>query len=359
MSPAEAFLHEGRLSEGETALLLTLDADPTNDEARFGLGVLQFVQAVERLGQALHEYGVNGQRSGGIFLRLPVPPNEDAEEPSYKEACRVIDLFLADLDRAERTLAGIEDDDVKLRLRLSKITLNLTGDETGRVALIDVLTSLNGGRFEFQEINPDFRVHFDRGDVAWLRAYCHLLSAMGEAVRAVDWEAAYNERTILDSVRLGDPQRLRRARLHVVAVCELNRETWEHIRDETDDDYEWLPHPRQNDQLGLPISDAQIDGWLRMMDQIKGLFTGERLFPSGLIQLGLQNHPAGQGLNVKTLLDDPPTDLMNEGRLRKEGIDPRYLEAEGPDNRFEPLAILGVVQLFSGPFGIARSVRMN
>lgn len=37
---AEAYLHEGRFAEGETALLLALDANPADDEARFGLGVL-------------------------------------------------------------------------------------------------------------------------------------------------------------------------------------------------------------------------------------------------------------------------------------------------------------------------------
>ena len=50
-SPAERFLHDGRFAEGESALLLALDANSANDEARFGLGVIQFVRAVENLGQ--------------------------------------------------------------------------------------------------------------------------------------------------------------------------------------------------------------------------------------------------------------------------------------------------------------------
>ena len=29
--------------------------------------------------------------------------------------------------------------------------------------------------------------------------------------------------------------------LHLVTVCELNRETCEHFRRKTDDDFEWLP----------------------------------------------------------------------------------------------------------------------
>ena len=47
---AEKFLHDGMFAEGETALLLALDSNPKNDEARFGLGVIQFLRAVENLG---------------------------------------------------------------------------------------------------------------------------------------------------------------------------------------------------------------------------------------------------------------------------------------------------------------------
>src|SRR5437868_15450281 len=38
----ESYLLNGKLSEGETALLAELKADPGNDQVRFGLGVLQF-----------------------------------------------------------------------------------------------------------------------------------------------------------------------------------------------------------------------------------------------------------------------------------------------------------------------------
>ena len=301
-SQAEQFLHDGRFAYGETALLLALDANPSDDEARFGLGVIQFVRAVENLGRALHEYGTVSEKATQPFLRLPVPRNEKPSAISYKELGRVLDAFATDLDRAETTLAGIKDDHLKLRLRLSKVAFDFVGIGKDRMTLLELLTSLNGGRFDFENANPDFRVHFDRGDVAWLRAYGHLLCAMVEGYRAVDEEAEFKGRVagIFPNVesptkkpedvrwhglKIVDAPRLRRMRLHLVMVCELNRETWTHIRKETDDDYEWLPHPKQSDQLGLPLSDDRIDTWLRMMVQWEGLLKGERLFPSNWLQM--------------------------------------------------------------------------
>ncbi|MDY3553650.1 hypothetical protein R5W24_002754 [Gemmata sp. JC717] len=208
---AEKFLHDGRFAEGETALLVVLDAAPKDDTTRFGLGMIQFARAVENLG------------------------------------------------------------------------------------------TLNGGRFGFQTNNPEFRVHFDRGDVAWLRSYCHLLSAMVEGYRSVDEEAGFEERVRdifpkvapsarepdpdwLGGLKVVDPPRLRRARLHMVAVCELNRETWTHIRAETDDDYEWLPHPKADRSVG-PAADGRADRRVAGDDGAKGRAVEGRAASAGVPDL--------------------------------------------------------------------------
>ncbi len=371
---AEKFLHDGKFAEGEMASLLALDANPRDDEARFGLGVIQFLRSVENLGKALYEYGAVSEKATQPFLRLPVPKNDKPSAISYKALGRVLDAFAADLDRAEATLAGIKDNKVKLRLRLAKITFDFAGTGKDRTTLIDLLTGLNRGRFNFQKANPDFRVHFDRGDVAWLRAYCHLMSGTVEGYRAVDEEAGFEGRVKeifpkieapstktepnwISGLKVVDAPRLRRMRLHLVAVCELNRETWQYIRKETDDDYEWLPHPKQTDQLGLPLTDERIDAWLRMMAQWEGLLKGERLLPSELIPIAV-NHKEG-GLNLKKLLDNPPVDLLNWERIQKKGIDAKYLEAEEGKQMFSVEAVAAVLQLFDGPFGFAYAARLN
>jgi hypothetical protein len=373
---AEKFLHDGKFADGETASLLALDANPKDDEARFGLGVIQFVRAVENLGKALYEYGAVSEKATQPFLRLPVPKNEKPSAISYKALGRVLDAFANDLGRAETTLAGIKDDQVKLRLRLAKITFDFSGTGKDRTTLIDLLIKLNGGRLNFQKANPDFRVHFDRGDVAWLRAYCHLLSAMVDGYRAVDEEAGFDQRVKeifpkveaptkqadpdwFNGLKVVDAPRLRRLRLHLVAVCELNRETWQHIRKETDDDFEWLPNPKQTDQLGLPLTNERIDGWLAMMKQWEGLLKGEWLVPGDLLQAVHTAHPAGKGLNLKKLLDDPPADLFNLNRIHEKGIDAKYLEPEKGRKVFDLQAVFAMIQLFDGPFGFAYAIRLN
>ena len=376
-SEAEQFLHSGEFANGETQLLLKLDAEPENDEARFGLGVVHFMRAIENLGQAMYEYGAVSEKANQPFLRLPVPRNENPSVITYRALGRVLDAFANDLQRAERTLAKIRDPDVKLRLRLSKIAFDFSGKRQERTQLIDILTKINGGPFQFQKDNPEFRVHFDRGDVAWLRAYCHLLSAMVEAYRSVDEEAGFGQRveTVFPNVNVEpvepgvnwweeglaivDPPRLRRMRLHLVAVCELNRETWKFIRQETDDDFEWIPDTDQTDQLGLPLNDEQIDAWLAMMAQSEGLLKGEILIPGFWVQFLGNQARAGHGLNIRKVFDDPPNDLFNMTRIQEQGIADKYFDLlEGKQN-FNINAFFQIGQAFGGPFGFARAIRLN
>ena len=65
------------LSRGEQALLLALEKNSGDDQARFGLGILQFTRAVERFGQSLHQYGARADNTRVPFLRVPVPKNDN------------------------------------------------------------------------------------------------------------------------------------------------------------------------------------------------------------------------------------------------------------------------------------------
>jgi hypothetical protein len=336
--------------------------------------MLQFVRAVERLGQALYQYGALSDKTRTPFLRIPVPKNDTPEAISYQALGRVFDLFIADLDRAERTLAGVKDESVKLPIHLAGIQLDLTGNGKPADKFLDVLIKLNGGRFDFLKANPDFLVCFDRGDVAWFRAYCHLLSAMLEAYRAVDLEEFFDQRvkdvfpnvqpsrrkdpeTHKDVLVISDGARLGRFRKHMIAVCELNRETWKFIRAETDDDHEWLPNAKQKGVLGLPVSDQMIDRWLEMVNELDSFLKGERLFPSALLGF-IGPDTGGKGLNVKTLLDDPPATIAQK-KLREDGIDAKYLEAPGKKQELNLNVLFAVFQLFDGPLGVAYMAWFN
>ena len=54
-----------------------------------------------------------------------------------------------------------------------------------------------------------------------------------------------------------------------------------------------------------------------------------------------------------------PADLLNDERIRKKGIDPKYLEAEKGKQVFDVQAVIAVIQLFDGPFGFAYAARLN
>ena len=65
---AEKYLLDGKLAEGAKALQDRLKEAPKDDQARFGLGVLQFLETFEHLGGSLHKYGLRTEKA---FLRPP------------------------------------------------------------------------------------------------------------------------------------------------------------------------------------------------------------------------------------------------------------------------------------------------
>ena len=74
--PVEKFFIEGRLAEGAAAMQQLIDSNASDQQARFSLGVVQFFQAVEGLGQDQFRYGLLGGRARALpFMRLPVPEN--------------------------------------------------------------------------------------------------------------------------------------------------------------------------------------------------------------------------------------------------------------------------------------------
>jgi hypothetical protein len=370
----EKYLHSGELARGEQALEAALAAAPKDDQVRFGLGVLQFVRGVERLGQSLHLYGARSENTNVPFLRLPVPKNPDPAPISYAAFRRLLDDFRRDLSAAEATLAGVTDDGVKLPLRLAAVRLDLVGDGKPTDRFIDILTRvMQRQRFDFLKSNPDFLVCFDRGDVAWLRAYCHLLMGMLDFYLAFDTEASFDlaadelfakpkkpfrgddaERwqKIQEAgkeIAVKEPARLGRFRKHLIQVAELNRETWRHIRAETDDDHEWLPNPRQKGVLGLQVRDEMVDAWLAMMAELEALLDGKRTF----LQVFINKN--GKGLNLKTLLDDPPEKFVLDGTFPQNLPDKYWSVGKGVDIN----VLFRVIEVFNDPTAVAYAVWFN
>src|SRR5438552_11625545 len=127
---AEKYLLDGKLAEGAKALQARLKAAPEDDQARFGLGVLQFLQTFEHLGGGLYKYGLRTEKA---FLRPPpqvkefLPQNRNPEKLTYAAARQLVQTFVDDLIRAEATLADVKDPAVKLPLHVGLIKIDPFG----------------------------------------------------------------------------------------------------------------------------------------------------------------------------------------------------------------------------------------
>jgi len=337
----EKYLHDGKLADGEKALLAELLRNPKDDQTRFGLGTLQVVRAVEHLGQSLHCYGLRsdrGQRLRIPFLRLPVPTNPKPEAITYAAARKILQELIDDLKKAEATLAEVRDDKVKLPLRVGLIRLDLAGDGKAGDRFSTILSRYLGIR-EGAAKDADWLVAFDRGDVAWLRGYCHLLMALSEVAMAHDGQElfdctahiffakvqtphkflaslpddeggpldirGFNIADLIAFVHLirmpvKEPDRMKAALTHLERMLALSKESWKYILAEEDDDHEWIPNPKQKGVLGIPIRREMIESWLETVNEAEALLAGERLVP---FWRGTEK----RGVNLRRVFTEPKT----------------------------------------------------
>ncbi len=339
---ADSFLREGKLAEGEAALADTIAGNPKDSASRFGLGVVQFLRGVETLVQGFHRYGLQPDPTGGNvwFLRLPVPANPHPEPIAYEDLRALIERLNADLARAEATLSRVEDPDVKLPIHFGEVRLDLDGDgkATDEEALWSLYKRLNG---QARNISADdarrFVIAFDRGDVAWLRGYCHLLMAFCEVYLAHDGRALFDHSAHLffpktktpfpflkhdlrpnqwqpaqisdviafvHMIRLPvrEPKRAGAALRHLEAMIPLSRESWKAYLEETDDDREWIPNPRQTTVMpGVRVTEEMVKGWFSFLDEAESILGGKTLVP-------FWRDAGGKGVNLRRVFTEP-TDL--------------------------------------------------
>lgn len=356
-APVQEYLSTGRLADGAAAMEAELKQSPGNQQARFSLGVVQFLQAIEGLGRDHYRYGLLGQRRPQItFMRLPIPENSMPEQISYDKAREIIRNLLNRLTTAEQTLAAMEPGDVKLPLVIGQIRFDFDGDGRGsdEESLWRVMDTLRqrGGNQAAPATN-NFSVTFDAGDVYWLRGYCHALSGLAEMVLAYDWRdqfertahlfypdvdtpytylgeegpgfaAGFSSQNVLDVLTLihcinyecTEPERMQRALSHFEAVIAMGRETWKAIETETDNENEWIPNTQQESVAGgMRVGREMITRWHQLLDEVEAILQGKKLIPfwrgvKGGIPLFVNSprdipvHPQ-LGINVRRLFTEP------------------------------------------------------
>ncbi|MBS2009662.1 MAG: hypothetical protein JST01_21590 [Cyanobacteria bacterium SZAS TMP-1] len=341
----EGYLVEGDLSKGERELLARLDKHADDDQARFGLGMLQFLRGVEGLFQDCYRYGLRNYLEDGFrgpFWRVPLKTNPHPETVNYQQARAMIEKFEAHLKRAEANLGAVTSADVKLPLHFGLIRLDLDGDgvTSEEDSLWRLYTSLTPNNANITEEQArEFFIKFDRGDVHWLRGYCNVFLALCNMFLAYDSQETFDRAGQLLYVRpqtpfvdglckgkvlkrhfagLGDdawmdlialahslkwklvePTRMEAALHNWEMVIAQSRETWKWIMAETDDDHEWLPNPRQTGVLpGVRVTDEMVHSWMEIMDENEKILAGKLLIP-------FWRGAKGEGVNVRRIFLEP------------------------------------------------------
>ena len=370
-----AHLEAGTLAAGEEALAALLADDPPNADAQLGLGVIQFMQAIEHLSQGLYRYGLKPPEAFmAPVVRLPVPQNPHPQPITYQDFRDLLHAYVDDLALAEATLARVQADDVELVLDLKTIRYDVDGDGTVNddERLLAVIQRVSG--LTDEDLADSLTFNFDLGDVYWLRGYCHVLMAFGEFLLAYDWQESFDasffhffpamQSPFRDALKppgdenndqIGpiadgisflhirwpviEPDRLATARIHLKQTIALSRQSWDAIEAETDDDREWIPNARQTSPFASLVVDRErIAAWRLVLDEADAVLDGEKLVPHWRLE---------QGINLRRVFEEPqPFDLVlwitGPAALS-------YLE-DGPISTSEEWRRL--TEAFSGSFGL-------
>ncbi|MFN4142930.1 hypothetical protein [Aestuariivirga sp.] len=319
---------ELRLLEGELAARLA--ESPGDDQARFALGATQFIRAVEGLAQDMYRHGLQPPRDAAMllpFFRFPLPPNPRAEPLDYEKMRAVFKRALEGLGKADATLAGLGNAEVKLPVAvgLARLDLDGNGKADEQESLFAVFNATLGGGNLPPEAAERFIISFDRGDAAWLRGYANLLSALIEFMLAHDGKLSFEASAhmlfpdaglpnavldrqpgapadqygmaaaadLLAAVHLmhwpvTEPKRMASALAHLEQTASLSRESWRFILAETDDEAEWIPSPRQTKGVtGVPVTEETLDGWMVFLSEFEALLKGEKLVPHWRLAKGI------------------------------------------------------------------------
>ena len=338
-------LTSGRLADGDAALAAAVARDPADANARFGLGIVRFMRAVEHLGQSLHRYGLRSPRTMDVpILRLPVPENPHPEVLTYAAFRAMLQTFDDELASADATLETVGATPVELRLDLGAIRLDMAGDGSarGEEPLWTVLSGMSPGRSSGSDAAPNGTVAvLDNGDAAWLRGYSHLLMAFTDFLLAYDFQPMFDgsfslffprvaghegfgrdedrssggftgvDIEIADLVSLvhlihwpvAEPDRLERSRAHLLRVVVLSRESWTDILARTSRAVRWMPAPDEGTVVpGLAVTRERIDAWQAVLADAEAALEGRKLVPHWRFT---------KGIDLKRVFSEPrPLDLV-------------------------------------------------
>ena len=337
----EDYLDRGELQAARQAVMGSLEGNPTSQELRLQLALVQLLQAVEGYAQAMYRVGLKESFFGGMipFLRLPVEPNPDptlATNQGVRQALQQLSVGLAE---AQKTLTEIPDSwNGRVPLRLGRIRIDFDGDGVARPKeeLWRVLDAINPGLGIEEKSAAKFGIHLDAGDVRWLEGYCHLLNALLDVGLAYDTQRLFDHtghrffaktespfpflvpapsssdedfiQALMDGVAfihlldlpLLEAGRMESAMSHFREVIALSHRSWACILAETDDTYEWIPNPSQKSAVpGWVVTAEMVNLWMEFLAEADSILAGDTLLPFW------RNLPPDQGLNLAKVFSQP------------------------------------------------------
>ncbi|TWT74454.1 hypothetical protein Pla123a_32770 [Posidoniimonas polymericola] len=337
----EPRLAAGELESAEEVLAEHLRGEPDDDLARFQLGTVQFLRAVERLSQTGVRYGVRTEAGWLPFLRVGAAAggNREAQLVRYEDLRTMVERFQSDIQTAEATLAEIDDEDLHWDLNFDQVGIDADGD--GHIAEAEHLNVIFGtlmNRRQPRNQEEPLVVGFDSADVYWMRGYCHAVMALADAVLAYDHHELFentahafflnpdtefareqserkprrrrgmfefeNASDFIAAIHLMDfklrePARMRDCQRRLLKMVALSRDSWRLIQAEDDDHLEWIPNANQESVIAnLSVSPDRIIAWHNFLDEAEAILGGDKLVP--FWRRGFKD-----GVNLHRVLTDP------------------------------------------------------
>lgn len=328
-------LYAGQLAEGVAELQPLAAAD--DPEAWFGIGAIRLTQSIEGVARALYRHGFAVPSAPAMLGATPqvfLPSNPNPKPLDYEGVRQILTDFVTGLDEANAALmtAGQAGDYVvEINPLLVRVDANGDGkvDEYeslgGLFALLDgssidelLSPPVPGGPSKFEYIG------FDRADAFWLAGYTQVLAAQADFLLAHDFSEFVNslfhrlfpkagfpmqdyatggmlmldpetDTAIADLVAgihtldwpVTDATRLKGVRDRMLAVLEHSHQNWDAILDETDNNHELVPSPKQTAIFpDAAVDEAKVAAWLITLGKAKDVLEGRLLLPHWRFEQG-------------------------------------------------------------------------
>ncbi|MFT3700412.1 MAG: hypothetical protein QM831_45120 [Kofleriaceae bacterium] len=165
---------------------------------------------------------------------------------------------------------------------------------------------------------PTFR--FDVGDALWVRAMISFQRAGLQLVMAYNWaDAETGHDGGATIIHLKDPARVAKAKELVLAGLDFSDASRKAYLDETDDDREWVPSPKQKSHpIPLDVDDGLYKTWSDVVTDVRDLMAGKTGIPlkeiAGSLDAKMYRMTPDIYIDVAAMFDHPQDILIRKER---------------------------------------------